>query len=200
MDTPFSKAHFKLSAPDLAHLPHHDAEIAFMGRSNVGKSSTLNALTRQKKLAKTSKTPGRTQAINVFALDEHTALLDFPGLGFAKVPPSMTKAWLAMIEQYLDHRKSLALLVIIMDMRHPLQPYDQSLLSFCHDLTFPIHIVLNKADCLTRHKQNQTLQQVKQHTLCHTLGKRLTLQAFSTKTKQGLDELEQALLPFVGDF
>lgn len=122
----FRQAKFLISAPDIAHLDEHlpgdvGVEIAFAGRSNAGKSSALNQLTEQKNLARTSKTPGRTQLINVFALDEHRRLVDLPGYGFAQVPLAMKKKWQQALGQYLQERACLSGLVVLMDIRHPLK-------------------------------------------------------------------------------
>ena len=114
------KAHFLLGAPSLETCPPDEGiEIAFAGRSNSGKSSAINTLTSQKKLARTSKTPGRTQMINFFALDEGRKLVDLPGYGFAQVPEKMKKDWQAHMSQYLEDRNALKGLVIVMDVRHP---------------------------------------------------------------------------------
>ena len=132
MDTPllnFRKVHFVTSAPDIRHLPNDGGiEIAFAGRSNAGKSSALNALTEQRQLARTSKTPGRTQLINLFELEPGKRLVDLPGYGYAQVPLDMKLKWQASLSEYLQRRESLKALVLLMDIRHPLKDLDLQML------------------------------------------------------------------------
>ena len=134
MDTPllnFHKVHFVTSAPDIRHLPNDGGiEIAFAGRSNAGKSSALNALTQQRQLARTSKTPGRTQLINLFELEPGKRLVDLPGYGYAQVPIEMKLKWQAALSEYLQKRESLHALVLLMDIRHPLKEIDRQLLQW----------------------------------------------------------------------
>ena len=125
----FENAAFRISAPDISHLTDDSGiEIAFAGRSNAGKSSALNALTRQKSLARTSKTPGRTQLINVFEIEEGQRLIDLPGYGFAKVPYEVKKKWQKALGEYLQKRESLKGIVVLMDIRHPLKDLDKQLI------------------------------------------------------------------------
>ena len=127
----FSKAVFLKSAPDIGHLPDDTGiEIAFAGRSNAGKSSALNTLTNQKGLARTSKTPGRTQLINLFSLSQDHRLVDLPGYGYAKVPISLRKEWQKSLSEYLDKRQCLKAMVVLMDIRHPLKETDMELLAW----------------------------------------------------------------------
>ena len=142
----FSNARFLVSGFSLKDLPEDQGiEIAFCGRSNSGKSSVLNALAKNKKLAKTSKTPGRTQAINIFCLDEQQMrrIADLPGYGFAKVSKKTQKEWARFITDYLNFRKSLRGLVIIMDIRHPFKDSDLTLVDWCHQTDTPLLILLN---------------------------------------------------------
>src|SRR5690348_18444642 len=128
---PFRAARFATSAPDPRRLPPDTgAEIAFAGRSNAGKSSALNAICDQTGLARTSKTPGRTQLLNVFALDADRRLIDLPGYGYAKVPEKMREHWRHMIDEYLRERESLRGIVLIVDSRHPLKEFDRQMLAF----------------------------------------------------------------------
>ncbi|WP_435102683.1 ribosome biogenesis GTP-binding protein YihA/YsxC [Arhodomonas sp. AD133] len=162
MNPLYHKARFLLSAPDVSHLPPDTgSEVAFAGRSNSGKSSAINALTGQKSLARTSKTPGRTQAINVFPLDESRRLIDLPGYGYAKVPAKMRAHWQRALPEYLAARESLRGLVIIMDVRHPLTDFDRQMLEWCVQAGLPAHVLLTKADKLKRGPGMSTLQRVR---------------------------------------
>jgi len=148
---PFRAAQFVTSAAELRQLPADaGAEIAFAGRSNAGKSSALNAICDQTALARTSKTPGRTQLLNVFALDDARRLVDLPGYGYAKVPEAMRERWRSLIDQYLRERDSLRAVVLIMDSRHPLKEFDQQMLAYCRDIGLACHCILTKADKLSR--------------------------------------------------
>ena len=157
----FSNTRFLLSGFSLKDLPEDQGiEIAFCGRSNSGKSSVLNALAKNKKLAKTSKTPGRTQAINIFCLDEQKMrrIADLPGYGFAKVSKKTQKEWARFITDYLNFRKSLKGLVIIMDIRHPFKESDLALIDWCHQTDTPLLILLNKADKFSTSKVKEEVK------------------------------------------
>lgn len=159
---PYQKAHFLISASKFEQLPKDDGkELAVVGRSNVGKSSVLNCIFNQKNLARVSKTPGRTQLMNVFAFDDKTRVVDLPGYGYAKVPPKLRERWGRMIENYLKSRQSLIGLLLIMDIRHPMQPMDIQLLDFSKHYGIPVHILLNKSDKLSKSVMIQTFNQVK---------------------------------------
>ncbi len=187
----YQLAEFVLSAPTLANLPTDEGiEVAFVGRSNAGKSSALNALCQQKNLARTSKTPGRTQLINLFRLSEQCSLVDLPGYGYAKVPAAVKKNWQKMISEYLESRRSLKGLVMIMDIRHPLREYDQLLLAWALKAKLFVHILLNKADKLARREQTKILAEVKQQLPANDL---ISIQTFSALRQQGLEELQQTL-------
>jgi len=189
---PFRSAHFVLSAAEPHQLPSDaGAEIAFAGRSNAGKSSALNAICDQSGLARTSKTPGRTQLLNVFALDEDRRLVDLPGYGYAKVPEAMREKWRKVIDAYLRERQSLRGVVLIMDSRHPLKEFDRQLLAYCHDIGMACHVLLTKADKLSRSEGLRTLAGVRKE--CVAQGWGATAQLFSAMAKTGLDEARSTL-------
>lgn len=188
----YQQATFYISAAKLTQLPKDEgAEIAFVGRSNAGKSSALNVLTQQKKLAKTSKTPGRTQLINVFDLDENNRLIDLPGYGYAKVPDKVKINWQKLLSKYLETRDSLRGLVLLMDIRHPLKETDRTLIEWAFQSELAIHILLTKSDKLTYGAAKKTLLEV-QRTL-KPYGDFISLQLFSAKDRSGLDDLYQQL-------
>ncbi len=188
----YSRAHFIQSASDTRQLPHDEGrEVAFAGRSNAGKSSALNTLCSQKALARTSKTPGRTQLINLFGLDEQRRLVDLPGYGYAKVPEKTRKQWGIMIERYLSTRHSLCGLILLMDIRHPLTDHDRQMLHWCGAAGLPVHILLTKADKLKRGPAKSTLINVK-NTL-NREGIRASVQTFSALKRVGLDEAHAVL-------
>ncbi|MCB4437285.1 ribosome biogenesis GTP-binding protein YihA/YsxC [Alteromonas sp. McT4-15] len=188
----YTKAKFFTSAPDIRHLKNDTGiEVAFAGRSNAGKSSALNTLTRQKNLARTSKTPGRTQLINVFELEEDLRLVDLPGYGFAKVPVAMKKKWQASLGEYLQKRKSLKGLVVLMDIRHPFKDLDQDLIHWAVDSNIPVLALLTKADKLKSGKRKATLLMAQEAAMAF-MGD-VTVQTFSSLNKHGLPELERIL-------
>jgi len=129
-------------------LPDEGREVAFAGRSNAGKSSAINALTGQKSLARTSKTPGRTQQIVIFDIDEKRRIADLPGYGYAKVPEQLRAHWREIMQAYFDRRRLLRGVVLVMDIRHPLRPFDQQMLAWCSASGVPCHVLLTKADKL----------------------------------------------------
>jgi len=186
----FQKAHFIVGAAQLKQLPHDEGvEIAFAGRSNAGKSSALNALTQQKNLARTSKTPGRTQQINVFELQPGMRLIDLPGYGYAKVSAKVKKQWQQTLNLYLEQRQSLQGLVLLMDSRHPLKDLDANIVQWCVACKLPCHILLTKADKLNQDKQHKTLALVKL-----TFVESVSVQLFSATKKTGLEQLKQQLI------
>ncbi len=191
MNSYFQQAIFQQSATNRKTLPEESGlEVAFAGRSNVGKSSVINALCAQKSLARTSKTPGRTQLINFFRLPDNNALVDLPGYGYAKVPESVKQEWQKFIESYLTTRMTLRGLILIMDIRHPLTEHDQTLLYWAQTRQLPVHILLNKADKLTRGAAANVLLQV-QRELKNLPN--VTIQSFSATNKQGLEHCWQLL-------
>ncbi len=163
-------------------------EVAFAGRSNSGKSSALNAITERKGLARTSKTPGRTQQIVFFELNSTTRLVDLPGYGYAKVPAKVRLHWSRVIEQYFVTRKSLIGLILTMDIRHPLKELDQQFIYWCGQSAVSIHILLTKADKISKSQRSVVLRTVKQQLYDYDY---VTFQAFSSRTGIGLDEAKQ---------
>lgn len=192
MATLYQKAQFVLSAADLKQLPTDTGiEVAIVGRSNAGKSSVLNRLTKQKQLARVSKTPGRTQLINVFHLDAHKRLIDLPGYGFANVPAAIRRNWEKLINSYFEQRQSLRGILLIMDIRHPLKPSDEQLLQYCKACHLKVHVLLNKADKLSRGAALKTQQLVAAH--LREQDVEVTVQLFSALNGTGLHELEKCL-------
>lgn len=188
----YRQAHYWLSAHQLSQLPNDSGwEVAFAGRSNAGKSSAINAITGQRNLARTSKTPGRTQQIIFFQLDAHRRLVDLPGYGFAKAPLAMKRQWQQTLEGYLHTRRSLRGLVLMMDIRHPLTEFDQQLLNWCQLYQMPVHILLTKADKLSYGKASTTLQQVTQH--LESYSGTITVQLFSALKWLGVEAVHHFL-------
>ncbi len=183
----YRQAKFLLSAGKAGQFPQGGREVAFAGRSNAGKSSAINTLCDNKGLARTSKTPGRTQLVNFFELDDSRRLVDLPGYGFAKVPPSVKQAWQRLMTNYLSDQQSLCGLIIIMDIRHPMNEYDWQMLQWCQHYDLPAHILLTKADKLKRNAQMQskmkTIRQLKEAQVD------ASVQIFSALKKDGLGEL-----------
>ncbi|MFT3929064.1 MAG: ribosome biogenesis GTP-binding protein YihA/YsxC [Spongiibacteraceae bacterium] len=189
----YRRAQFLKSAPTLRECPPDEgAEVAFAGRSNAGKSSAINTLTGNSKLARTSKTPGRTQLLNFFSLDEQRRLVDLPGYGFAKVPLAVKNEWQQHLDAYLSARQSLRGLVLLMDIRHPLQPFDTLLLEWAARGKMPVHALLTKADKLTYGAGKTALLQT-QKAMKAMPGLNATSQLFSAHNGQGLEELQQHL-------
>ncbi|MBC6904134.1 YihA family ribosome biogenesis GTP-binding protein [Saccharophagus sp. K07] len=195
----FRKARFLTSAPSIHQCPPETgAEVAFAGRSNAGKSSAINRLTHNGKLARTSKTPGRTQLINFFALgDEQVRLVDLPGYGYAKVPLATKQQWQEHLAEYLQARQTLRGLVLLMDIRHPLQNYDTTMLNWAVAGEMPVHLLLTKSDKLSRGAAQKTLAQVRQHLKKAKVHDLVTAQTFSAQTGEGLEELENVLLQWL---
>lgn len=188
----YRKATFQTSAERLAQAPEDSGwEVAFAGRSNAGKSSAINTVTGQKALARTSKTPGRTQLINFFSLDDQRRLVDLPGYGFAKAPEALKRRWRHSMEEYLAGRHSLRGLVLVMDVRHPLTEFDGMMIDWCAHQGLPLHLLLTKADKLKRGPATATLHQVRRSVA--GLQVEVGVQLFSALKRTGVDEL-QALL------
>ncbi|MFT7128450.1 MAG: GTP-binding protein [Gammaproteobacteria bacterium] len=188
----FRMSKFLTSAPKLAACPpDFGAEVAFAGRSNAGKSSAINTLTENKKMAKISKTPGRTQLINFFTLTETQRLVDLPGYGYAKVPLSVKLAWQKHLEDYLRNRASLKGLILLMDCRHPLQEFDRMMLSWAEASNMPIHILLTKSDKLKKGPANNSLMTVRKELASSQAL--VSVQLFSSLKKSGLTELRSTL-------
>jgi GTP-binding protein len=179
--------HFVTSFDKLRDLlPGSLPEVAFVGRSNAGKSSALNAMANRKRLAYVSRTPGRTQLINFFAWGARGHLVDLPGYGFAKVPEAMRRNWNALVGGYLETRESLAGLVVIMDARHPMKPIDEEMLDWIAPRRLPVHILLSKADKLSRSEAAQTLTRVRAALASKPLNS--SVQLFSSLDRRGVDE------------
>lgn len=192
---PLGAAQFATAAHQLRQLPPDSgAEVAFAGRSNAGKSSAINALTGNAKLARTSKTPGRTQQLVVFALDPARRLIDLPGYGYAQVPEDLRAHWRHVLDAYFRERMSLRGLVLAMDSRHPLTPFDETMLSFCAARALPCHVLLTKADKLSRSQGAATLRQVRA-----ALPEGSSAQLFSAHAKTGLDEARAVVLRWLED-
>jgi len=180
----YRQAHYTISATQLSELPSDAGiEVAFAGRSNAGKSSAINTITDQKSLARISKTPGRTQMINFFALDDERALVDLPGYGYAKVPEQMKIRWQQTLGKYLETRKSLRGLMLMMDIRHPLKEFDLQMVSWANNAKLDVHILLTKSDKLKNGAAMATL-----HKVSSELEKReltATVQLFSSLKRTG---------------
>ena len=187
-----SKATFTISAPDIRKLPEDSGiEVAFAGRSNAGKSSALNTLTNQKSLARTSKTPGRTQLINVFEIGDNKRLVDLPGYGFAKVPLEMKKKWQKALGEYLEKRQSLKGLVVLMDIRHPLKDLDMDLIEWAVDGDLPVLALLTKCDKLSQGKRSAEVLKVKK--VLDALNGDVKVQAFSSLKRTGSEQANAAI-------
>ncbi|WP_426687252.1 ribosome biogenesis GTP-binding protein YihA/YsxC [Rhodanobacter ginsengiterrae] len=195
MSNPLQSAQFVLAAHRISQLPaDQGAEVAFAGRSNAGKSSALNALTNHKGLARTSKTPGRTQQMVAFSLPTATdvRLIDLPGYGYAKVPLEMREHWKLEIDAYLHQRRSLRGLVLIVDIRHPLKEFDRQMLEFCFATQLPCHLLLTKADKLSRGQATQALAALRKQFAAE--GLHATAQIFSSSAGTGVEEARQAVM------
>ena len=188
----YAKTHFILSAPDITHLPvDTGVEIAFAGRSNAGKSSALNTLTNQKALARTSKTPGRTQLINLFEVAENCRLVDLPVYGYAQVPEAIKRKWQKSLGEYLQKRESLKGLVVLMDIRHPLKDLDQQMIEWAVSVNIPVMLLLTKADKLASGAQKKQVNMVKEAIL--PFQGDITVAPFSSPKRVGLEALKQKL-------
>lgn len=195
----YRAASFVISAAKLSQLPQDSgAEVAFAGRSNAGKSSAINRLCGQKSLARTSKTPGRTQLINLFQLDEQRHLVDLPGYGYAKVAEEIKRRWQQTMEAYLSERQTLRGLILLMDVRHPLKDVDQQLLDWCWEVGMPVHILLTKADKLKRGAAQNTLLQVRRELEARAPDGLCSVQLFSSLKGTGLTEAYGVLDRWLG--
>lgn len=200
---PLQGAQFVLAAHRINQLPaDHGAEVAFAGRSNAGKSSALNALTGHKGLARTSKTPGRTQQMVAFSLPSlaqsegqpplQVRLIDLPGYGYAKVPPELRDHWKQEIDAYLHQRRSLRGVVLIADIRHPLKEFDRMMLEFCFQTRLPCHLLLTKADKLSRNQASQALAAMRKQFAED--GLQATVQVFSSTEATGVESAREAVV------
>ena len=192
MNPVYHQAKFMLSASKLSEAPMDQGkEIAFAGRSNAGKSSALNTLTRQKSLARISKTPGRTQLLNFFEIDEQRKFVDLPGYGYAKVPLAVKKQWHKMMETYLHKRNCLAGIILVMDVRHPLTEFDTQMIQWCEFTQLPLHILLTKMDKLNFGAAKNVLFKVQGE--LEAVNVNVSVQLFSSLKKIGISELHQVL-------
>ena len=196
----FQNAKFYTTVNHLKDLPATRAEIAFVGRSNAGKSSAINTLTNHTRLAYVSKTPGRTQHIKFFELANGAFMVDLPGYGYAQVPEAIRTHWVRLLGDYLQHRAQLIGLVMIMDIRHPLKALDVQMLDFFALTGRPVHILLSKADKLSKNDQIKSLSTVKQALKPFTERQQVSVQLFSSLKKQGMAEVETVVAGWFADF
>ncbi|QQF85805.1 ribosome biogenesis GTP-binding protein YihA/YsxC [Histophilus somni] len=188
----YHKTHFLMSAPNIQVLPEDSGiEIAFAGRSNAGKSTALNALTQQKNLARTSKTPGRTQLINLFQVEPNCKLVDLPGYGYAAVPEQMKLQWQKSLGEYLQKRECLGGLVILMDIRHPLKDLDQQMIEWAVSADLPVLLLLTKADKLSQSARSKQVKMVRESIL--PFQGDVQVEAFSAQNKIGIERLSEKL-------
>jgi len=193
----YRQATFLTSANRFSQCPADaGAEVAFAGRSNAGKSSALNTLTDIRSLARTSKTPGRTQLINFFTLDEDRRLVDLPGYGYAKVPDAVKQHWQKLMDSYLTQRESLCGLILLVDVRHPLKEFDKQMLEWCHQASMPCHVLLTKSDKLSRGAAQASLLQAEKYIKQHALS--ASVQLFSAKTRAGIDTAHAKMNEWLG--
>lgn len=194
----WSATAFMLGAARARQFPHDDGlEVAVAGRSNAGKSSALNVITGRRSLARVSKTPGRTREINFFELDEGRRLVDLPGYGYARVPEAVKLAWQRLMTEYFHSRHSLRGLVVVMDCRHPLTDYDQQMLAWCADAGLPVHVLLTKADKLSRGAAMAVLHQVRDR-LGSLYKEAASVQLFSSLKRNGVEEARELLSDWLG--
>jgi len=190
----YPEAQFIKSANALNQfVPDNGSEVAVAGRSNAGKSSAINVIVNRRQFARTSKTPGRTQLVNFFSLQEGRRLVDLPGYGFARVSDSMRRHWGELLSQYFNSRESLNGLLLIVDIRRKLTDYDRQMMAFTDEAQLPIHILLTKADKLKRGQMATAVLQVQKE-----VGDRATVQSFSALNRQGEDEARAMLEKFLG--
>ena len=188
----YRRAEFLTSASKLAQCPPDEGwEVAFAGRSNAGKSSAINSLTNNKKLARTSRTPGRTQLINFFSLSEQQRLVDLPGYGYAKVPMAIKAEWNKQLEKYLQQRQSLRGLVLLMDSRRPMQTFDEQMLQWALSAHMPVHILLTKSDKLKKGPAKSALLTLQKQLAQHR--DTVSMQLFSALKHTGHEELMAVL-------
>ncbi len=188
----YQKAYFLLSVADVEQLPPDmGIEVAMVGRSNAGKSSVLNRVTQNKSLARVSKTPGRTQMVNIFVIDDNRRIADLPGYGYAKVPLAAKLKWQKTVDAYISDRECLKGLVLVMDIRHPFKELDNTLLEYCDHRGLPVHILFNKSDKLTKNEIAKVLREAKVE--LESYRNTITFQLFSALKGVGLKELHSML-------
>lgn len=192
MNSQYFSAHFLSCAASISAAPEDiGAEVAFAGRSNAGKSRAINSITNQNNLAKTSKTPGRTQLLVFFEVINNARLVDLPGYGYAKVPETVKRKWQTMVDNYLTHRRSLRGVIQVMDIRHPLKDFDLQMLQWCMQAGLPAHILLTKADKLKTGQAKRQLDAT-QKEIGHQFPN-ATIQLFSASKRTGIDEVHDIL-------
>ncbi len=192
MNKIYRKAAFLTSAAKLKQSPADQGfEVAFAGRSNAGKSSAINTICDQKSLARTSKTPGRTQLLNFFALDDERRIVDLPGYGFAKVSENIKRQWQGTLADYLEHRQCLQGLFLMMDCRHPLKDNDRQMLEWAAHIGLPVHILLTKADKLKKGPAKSNLLDVRK--TINQISSDFSVQLFSSLKKTGMQEAHDKL-------
>ena len=187
---------FLLGAAEPKQFPDDSlVEVAFAGRSNVGKSSAINAITNRRKLARTSKQPGRTQQINFFSMGDRARLVDLPGYGFAQVPLAVKKKWQDTIHTYLADRPNLIILVLLMDIRHPLTDLDRQMLKWASDSKLPTQVLLTKADKFKKGKVASTVLSVERE--LDKLPGQFAVEPFSSQNYLGVNEMRSQLAEWV---
>ncbi len=197
MEKHYQQCQYLLSVHELSQLPPEGGfEVAFAGRSNAGKSSAINRICAQKSLAKTSRTPGRTQSLNFFSVADNKTIVDLPGYGYAQVSSKIKKHWQTVLTRYLQSRESLKALVLVMDVRHPLQKPDWFLVELAASTLLPIHILLTKCDKLSSNQQRKQLNTVKME--LEESGVEATLQLFSAQSGFGVDDMHSVLDDWFG--
>ena len=189
MSLNFRSVQFLTSATKLSECPtDYGSEVVFCGRSNAGKSSAINSLTGNRNLAKTSKTPGRTQMINFFSVASDKRLVDLPGYGYAKVSASISASWRRNLENYLCLRKSLRGVILLMDIRHALKDSDKTMIGWLDSIGLPIHVLLTKSDKLSKNSQATEFKRIEKD-----LGNKISSQLFSSHSQDGIEALEKSL-------
>ena len=197
MNPLYRQAEFLTSAAKLTQTPPDKGyEVAFAGRSNAGKSSAINTLCDQKSLARTSKTPGRTQLLNFFALDEERRIVDLPGYGYAKVAEGIKRDWQGALADYLEQRDCLRGLMLMMDIRHPLKDYDRQMLDWANHISLSVHVLMTKSDKLKRGPASSTVLKVRAE--LHQFNPAFTVQAFSSLKRTGIDQAHAKLDEWFG--
>ena len=192
MNSLYRQAAFLTSAAKLSQaLADEGYEVAFAGRSNAGKSSAINTLCDQKALARTSKTPGRTQLLNFFALDERRRIVDLPGYGYAKVSEGIKRDWQGTLADYLERRECLRGLIMMMDIRHPLKDFDRQMLDWARHISLPVHVLLTKSDKLKNGPASNALLKVRAE--LSKLDPGFSVQTFSALKRSGIAEAHARL-------
>lgn len=192
MNPRYRQTVFQTSAAKLAQTPPDEGfEVAFAGRSNAGKSSAINTLCDQSTLARTSKTPGRTQLLNFFAIDDERRIVDLPGYGYAKVAESVKREWQDELSAYLEQRKCLRGLMLMMDIRHPLKDYDTQMLEWAQHIELPVHVLLTKADKLKKGPAKASMLKVRD--VLRGMSPKFSVQTFSSLKRDGIDSAHAKL-------